>query len=74
MMGQGASWINALRGGEMGGGMGDCSQNKGERIKTEFQTCNLSNPQSCENDWGGKGEEGRGTMDDWELERGLISN
>lgn len=33
---------------------------KRERTKTKFQTCNLSNPQSCENDWGEKGEERRG--------------
>ncbi len=45
-----------------------------ERTKTEFQTCNLSNPQSCENDWREKGEERRGKMEDGELERGLISN
>ncbi len=45
-----------------------------ERTKTEFQTRNLSNPQSCENDWGEKGEERRGKMEDGELERGLISN
>lgn len=27
---------------------------KKKETKTEFQTGNLSNPQSCENDWGGK--------------------
>ena len=32
-----------------------------KRRKTEFQTCNLSNPQSCENGWEekGGGQEGR---------------
>ena len=33
-----------------------------ERRKTEFQTCNLSNPQSCENDWGAKGGGKEGKM------------
>lgn len=33
-----------------------------KRRKTEFQTCNLSNPQSCENDWGEKGGDRRGEM------------
>lgn len=42
------------------------TETEGERekkeTKTEFQTGNLSNPQSCENNWGGKegkdGEQG----------------
>ena len=37
-----------------GGTVGESPQNEGEATKTEFQTSNLSNPQSCENDWGEK--------------------
>lgn len=37
-----------------GGTVGERPQNEEEATKTEFQTRNPSNPQSCENDWGEK--------------------
>lgn len=47
-----------------GGTVGERPQNEEEATKTEFQTCNPSNPQSCENDWGEKkGEDKRGEME-----------
>lgn len=49
-----------------GGTVRERPQNEEEATKTEFQTCNLSNPQSCENDWGEKRGRIRG-----EVERSL---
>lgn len=69
MLRQCVSWINTPQGGRTG-----TETEKERRTKTKFQTCNLSNPQSCENDWREKGEERREKMEGRELERGLISN
>lgn len=61
MLRQYVSWINTPTPHPHGGSTGTETE-KERRTKTKFQTCNLSNPQSCENDWGkkkGGGQEGK---------------